>query len=301
MEAKISNTYLNNNEKEGNNFLNINLSEILDSLPEIKSQHSRDSVIYKILEKCSKNYLTELIKNKNEFDLGFLGKVKLPYVELGAINSLDLFGLDELIIFSFYWKNRNVYQKVADLGANIGLHSIIMNNCNWHVTAYEPDPFHINILKKNILLNEIKNIKVFEVAVSDEGGSQEFTRVVGNTTSSHLSGSKPNPYGILEKFTVEVCPIKEVFANHDFIKMDVEGNEAKIILASISTDWVGTDMMLEIGSDINSELIFNHLKKISINCFSQKNNWELVSSLNDMPKDYTEGSLFITSKEIMNW
>ena len=83
--------------------------------------------------------------------------------------------------------------------------------------------------------------------------------------------------------------------------MDVEGNEARIILASLSEDWLKTDMMLEIGSDINSKLVYEHLRKINVNCFSQKNNWKMVKSLKDMPQNYTEGSLFITSKYEMNW
>jgi len=304
MKAKLKDSYPTGNytnKNEGYNCLNISLSEILDCLNKIQYQHSRDTVIYKILEKCLKQYFNDLNDNNDEFFLGSLGKIKFPYVELGAINSLDLFGLDELIIFSFYWQNRKKYKNVADLGANIGLHSIIMNNCGWNVTAFEPDPFHVKILEGNLTLNKVKNVKVYEAAVSDEKGKQEFTRVVGNTTSSHLSGSKLNPYGVLDKFNVDVFPVSEVFSQNDFIKMDVEGNEARIILASLSEDWLKTDMMLEIGSDINSKLVYEHLRKINVNCFSQKNNWKMVKSLKDMPQNYTEGSLFITSKYEMNW
>ena len=58
---------------------------------------------------------------------------------------------------------------------------------------------------KNIKSNRCEgNIKVEEKAVSSEKGSAEFTRVLGNTTGSHLTGSKENVYGDINKFTVLV-------------------------------------------------------------------------------------------------
>src|SRR5437016_1885028 len=60
---------------------------------------------------------------------GPFGELTLPYRRMGAIDSIDLFGLDELIIFSFYWANRKRYRRTVDIGANIGVHSILMARC----------------------------------------------------------------------------------------------------------------------------------------------------------------------------
>src|SRR5690242_16421678 len=57
---------------------------------------------------------------------GPFGTLELPYRRMGAIDSIDLFGLDELLIFAFYWANRNLYRRALDVGANLGLHSILM-------------------------------------------------------------------------------------------------------------------------------------------------------------------------------
>lgn len=232
---------------------------------------------------------------------GGFGNIKFPFIKMGAVSTLDLFGLDELIIFSFYWTNRNRYRKAADIGANLGLHSILMEKCGWQVTAYEPDPKHLKFLRKNLKINRSVNVEVVEAAVSDQAGLHEFVRVLGNTTSSHLAGAKRNAYGELEKFTVHVENITTIMPKVDFIKMDAEGQEKTIILATDRSHWEKTDMMVEIGSPENAEAIYNHIKSIGVHAFSQKLGWEEVLNIEGMPTSYKEGSLFITKKHKMFW
>jgi hypothetical protein len=124
---------------------------------------------------------------------GPFGSIDLPYQKMGAIDSVDLFGLDELLIFSFYWANRKLYRRTVDVGANLGLHSIVMARAGFDVTAFEPDPVHYDLLKGNLERNRIDKVKAERAAVSDTNGELEFVRVVGNTTGSHLAGAKANP------------------------------------------------------------------------------------------------------------
>jgi len=283
---------------------NLTIGQIIEVLPFISSQHSKNSKEYKTFETIT-DYVVKnsnLKEKKNAIiDLGGeIGTIDFPYQEFGAINSLDLFGLDELIIFSYYQINKNKYKNTFDIGANIGIHSLVMNLCNWNVTSIEPDPIHIEILKNNLKINDSNRVNVVEAAVSNVSGELEFVRVEGNTTSSHLAGSKI-PYGKLTKFKVKVIPIKEIMSKADFIKMDVEGNEKNIILDTEIADWDNTDMILEIGSEENKIAIYQHLNKIGVNAFSQKTNWKKVEKLEDMPSGYKEGSLFISTEEKMNW
>ena len=104
-----------------------------------------------------------------------------------------MFDLDGLILYSFYWLNRNRYKKVADLGANIGLHSILLSRCGYEVSSYEPDPIHFKILSENIKSNNCSRVHLHNVAVSNTMGEMDFIRVLGNTTGSHLAGSKKTP------------------------------------------------------------------------------------------------------------
>lgn len=283
--------------------LNITIPEILNSLPEIHSSHARNSATYLLFDKVVRFLIknSSLSSTTGSIDLGCFGEITFPFTEMGAVNSLNLFELDELIIFSFYWKNRGLYHRSADIGANLGLHSIVMSRCGWDVEAYEPDPTHLRLLRRNLELNKVPNVNIFESAVSDNQGTAEFVRVLGNTTGSHLSGAKENPYGDLERFSVKVESINDVFSSVDFIKMDVEGQERKIILATGSEHWQKTDMILEVGSPENARDIFCHLKKLNVNSFSQKNGWKPVTSLEDIPASYKQGSLFISSKDYMPW
>src|SRR4051812_14568978 len=99
------------------------LSEILATLPEISAHHARTSRIYGILAKATaqavKSSRLALVEGARETLDGF-GDIELPYYKMGAVDSLDLFGLDELIIFAFYRANRTRYRRSADIGANLG-------------------------------------------------------------------------------------------------------------------------------------------------------------------------------------
>ncbi len=90
---------------------------------------------------------------KDSLALGEIGLIEFPYVSFGSINTTHLFGLDELIIFSWYFKNKNKYVKVLDLGANVGLHSLMMSKFGFSVDAYEPDHKHFGLLEKVVSLN----------------------------------------------------------------------------------------------------------------------------------------------------
>ena len=280
------------------------LGEIIELLPALAAQHARTSSIYQALDQTSQALVAKsrFASELNEaVTLGSYGPVVFPFVKMGSISTLELFGLDELIIFAFYWNNRNRYRNAADIGANLGLHSILMAKCGWDVTAYEPDPFHAKRLSSNLELNSITKVKLAEAAVSDKTGTLEFVRVLGNTTSSHLAGAKNNAYGVLEKFPVKVESIAAIMPTVDFVKMDAEGQEKIIILGTTTEHWRNTDMIVEVGSEENAFAIYQHLQKIGVRAFAQKRGWAEVISLEDMPTHYKQGSLFITQKSQMFW
>ena len=280
------------------------IGQILSALPSVYREHARTTSLYDVLDQVAKREIKEGglgIEGGGEITLGKLGLLHFPYYKMGAIDTLDLFGLDELIIFSFYWTNRERYKKSADIGANLGLHSILMGRCGWHVDAYEPDPIHARLLERNLGLNHLNNVTVHELAVSDAPGELEFIRVLGNTTGSHLAGAKTNPYGDLERFKVKVASIDSIMKEADFVKLDAEGQEKIIILGTNVQHWAGTDVMAEVGSAENAKAIFEHLTLLGVNLFSQKLGWNRVENIDGMPTSYKEGSLFITAKSQMPW
>ncbi len=232
---------------------------------------------------------------------GPFGELLFPYFKMGNIDSLNLFDLDEIIIFSFYHANRRRYQRVVDIGANIGLHSVILGKCGFDVRSYEPDPRHFEILRRNLKINQCSKIKPFNKAVSSRAGEMEFIRVLGNTTASHLAGSKTNPYGELERFPVKVAAFGPLIAWADLIKLDVEGHEKVIILATNRVQWQKTDVLVEIENQNNAAAVYEHLTSLGVNLFTQKTGWQKATRLEDVPNSYREGMAFITCNSNMSW
>ena len=282
----------------------MNTAPLIQSLIENPSQHSRDSSFYKTHEQELLNMLenSDLNSSKSGHEsFEPFGDLHFPYREMGAINTIHLFGLDELIIFSYYWANKSRYKNVADLGANIGLHSLIMDRCGFSINSFEPDPIHVGVFQENIVNNKSVNITINQKAISDKSDTVEFIRVLGNTTGSHLAGAKEDPYGELETFTVETSDINAVLLNNDFVKMDIEGQEATAILSTKKDTWANVEMILEVGTEKNAKIIFEYLNEINVNMFSQKNGWNKVSDLADVPTSYKEGSLFLSVADEMSW
>lgn len=279
----------------------LSLDTILETLIENKDYHIPGKKLYSLLKLLARNEVESIYKaNDGSFKFKWLGEIKLPYYSMGNVSSVNLFDLDELIIFCFYWLNRNSYKKVIDIGANIGLHSIVLSKLGYEVHAYEPERDHFFNLEKNLSLNEVK-VKAKQVAISNKMGEATFIKVLGNTTGSHIYGAKPNPYGKLEHVKVPLEAFNEITKETDLIKMDVEGHEAEILLSTSEDNWAKVDAIIEIASEQNAGKVYQHFQDMRINLFSQKTGWEKVSKITDMPMSYKEGSIFLSAKSSMPW
>lgn len=298
---------MNGQSKMHTNESSMNSSAILEdlilTLPSLSNQHAPGSKLYHFLKHVARREVESLFSDQNIHIREFkpFGDIIFPFHTMGAINSLNLFDLDELIIFSFYWINRRRYRHVLDVGANIGLHSIVLSKCMFEVHSYEPDSLHFKILQRNLALNNCSKVQAFNAAVSSNTGEMEFVRVLGNTTGSHLAGSKSNPYGELERFPVRVEDFRSLITWADLIKLDAEGHEKEILLSTDRDHWLNTDALVEVENETNATFLYEHFKSLGVRLFSQKNNWRMVNDVDDMPISYREGTLFITCKSEMPW
>ena len=280
-------------------------SGLLVHLASAHTSHSRTTEFFQNLElSLLENIpLIHSPSTPDELLIGEIGTIKFPYFSMGNIDSTKLFGLDEIILFSFYNANRNRYKKTLDLGANIGLHTLVMKKFGFEVVSYEPDAIHLAQIDKVMKLNGFNSNGVRPKAISDHSGTMEYLRVLGNTTGSHLLGSKEDVYGPTDAVIVQVDDILKVLTdeNFDFVKMDVEGHEV-VLLNRITTDSIEkTDFMLEIGSEKNAKEIFEILKTKGIPAYAQKINWNRVEKLEDLPNHHTHGSLFLSMQGAPRW
>jgi len=283
----------------------IESAALFDYLADQNDRHARSTSWWQFNDKVIRQEIAELrprFDSLSSLGVGPLRNFKFSYHEMGNIDSLDLFGLDELIIFSFYWRNRDIYRNVVDLGANIGLHSTMLGIMGYSVTAFEPDPVHCEMLEKHLVMNSVQDqVVLFDEAVTASGGPVEFIRVLGNTTGSHVSGAKGMPYGDIQSFTVQSRSVAEAVASADLVKMDVEGLEADLLESLSDSGFGDVDLICEVGSESSARRIWSGVRTSEINVFSQKSNWRVVQRMEDLPTSYREGSVFISKRHEMPW
>lgn len=125
---------------------------------------------------------------------------------------------------------------VFDIGANIGNHALVMSKHSQMVYLFEPQADIANLLRNTMSLNNITNWKIFQFGLSDEEKVLPlYKNLNGNNGAATFIPEIKNKN--FTNFSIEelhVCigdevVIKNSIKSLDFIKIDVEGFEAKVI------------------------------------------------------------------------
>jgi FkbM family methyltransferase len=111
-----------------------------------------------------------------------------------------------------------------DIGANVGLYTILLARYSKHVFAFEPLPRNIRYLCRMLELNRIKNATIVPCAVSDSSGLSSFIGGADNSLGRLGSG------GTQPIFTVSCDDFVSVFGViPSLVKIDVEGEEVAVL------------------------------------------------------------------------
>lgn len=134
---------------------------------------------------------------------------------------LGIYEFDKQKIFSKVVSKDSI---VYDIGANVGFYSLLASllvGQKGRIVAFEPVPKNLDYLYKHISINKIKNIDVFEFAVSDKNGIATFS-LGSNSSMGHIdsSGELQIKTVSLDKFVLSTKT-----SAPDIIKMDIEGAE----------------------------------------------------------------------------
>ena len=210
---------------------------------------------------------------------------------MGNINTSDLFVIHELCLFSLYKLNKNNYKYFIDIGANIGVHSLIAQNLGFTVRAFEPDPWTYEILMDTVKNNN--KISIYNNAVASKSGKRKFIRVKDNLTASGFDNSGKDYYGDTESFYVNATSINELEIDNSIVKIDAEGSEVEIIDSIDFNNIKNSLFLIEISNNKNKSLLWSIMKSKQVEFRSQKIGWELVKGVNDLPNSWREGSVSI--------
>ena len=127
---------------------------------------------------------------------------------------------------------------VLDIGAFIGTHTLAFSKIvgeKGNIYSFEPQPIVFKLLDKNIARNMLKNVRVFNIAISDvdkgafaRSFSPEMNHNLGASSLSQiLSEEERRP---IDAEAINIRRIDTLgILSCDFIKIDVEGMELNVL------------------------------------------------------------------------
>jgi FkbM family methyltransferase len=145
---------------------------------------------------------------------------------------------NEQVEINVMWALLRPGMTVLDLGANQGLFTVVAARAvgqSGRVCAFEPGAWAFGLLQKNCRLNNLGQVVLEKLAVSDSLGHTEFHEV-GISQAEYSSLRKPGA-NVVADITTRLVPTTDLdsyiarnnIGTVHFIKMDVEGGENDVI------------------------------------------------------------------------
>lgn len=118
---------------------------------------------------------------------------------------------------------------VIDVGANIGLSTILLARMTERVIAFEPSPPNAAFLRRNLEQNGISNVEIHAVAVSNEPGTLRF-HVARFGAGSHVVAAGHVAGNTIPTVNVPAVTLDDInLPSVAFIKIDAEGHEPDVL------------------------------------------------------------------------
>jgi FkbM family methyltransferase len=160
------------------------------------------------------------------------GVLLVPIRDAFVGRALCFKGHYDISILQFLYEQCNEESEVLVVGAHVGAFAIPLAKKVRNVVAVEANPNTYELLSKNVLLNGLRNLAVYNFAAGDRAGNISFVATETNTGGSRVKmgemglGSHFNEKP--ETVTVMMRRLDDVFpeSSFDLIVMDVEGSEA---------------------------------------------------------------------------
>lgn len=262
-------------------------------------------------------YVYDNIKRKNldlsqERIISILdNKLKTISHDKGISSELIIHKIHEPLTTSLIIKKLRKGMHCIDIGSNIGYYAILESSKigdNGLVWSIEPSPQNFKTLSKNIILNQRKNIKCYNIAIGDENGKIDFViseksnwSKIKNKIDHIENGDKIIQVDIM---TLDSFSQKNEIKKVDLLRMDVEGYERNIIEGSMNfLEKFKPILMIEvhkmiIGNNRTNELL-EKLQKMNYECeyfIPRVFDVPIIGDLNDIKNKSIEELLRINKK-----
>lgn len=154
--------------------------------------------------------------------------------KLWETNSINFFYKDIVA-----QQNKDKSYNIIDIGAQSGLYTLFAKFIPKSTFyAFEPFPSSFKLLNDNIKLNNIDNVKTYNIGISDKIGETTLN-VCNSHNGLHTIGENVKRFNDISKITIKTDTIDNLFYDKDipvdYIKIDTEGWEYHILNGAKNT------------------------------------------------------------------
>ncbi len=162
---------------------------------------------------------------------------------------------------------------VYDIGAHIGYVSLSLAKRvgpKGSVIAFEPVPRNADLLRRNVAVNGLENIRLLDVAASDQRGETHI-RMGKNPSMASMVWHKNDPS--VTDMVVRTVAIDDLVEAGDlkhprFVKIDVEGAEGFALRGMRRTVAASKPVLFIESSDAGRETTWGILRELGYRCQS---------------------------------
>lgn len=199
---------------------------------------------------------------------------------------------------------------VLDIGANTGFYSVLAaaKNSKSEIWAFEPYFSNLDRLKRNILLNDLKNVVVMETAVGNKHEILEISvpqsgQICDSVSAdAEFSNTFYTEYVTYQKIEVEQVRLDDLtFKNKiDLMKIDVENHELAVFEGAVETlknmsPIIQCEMFVD---DTKIKFYEETLKPLGYNCYMMLKNG---LAFTDILRPNLEGRDFLFTKRKLSY
>ncbi len=130
------------------------------------------------------------------------------------------------------------HMRILDIGANYGLYTLSMAKLatEGHISAFEPTSSVMECLNQSVTTNQFTNIELIQAGLSNRDGEANLS--LNNNpelNSIQESGNDDEDSETIVLKTIDTCAKEFNWSSLDFIKLDAEGEELRILEGGEST------------------------------------------------------------------
>jgi FkbM family methyltransferase len=178
---------------------------------------------------------------------------------------------------------------IFDIGANIGQYAMPFSELvgkHGKVYSFEPDFKNFAFLQFNANINKCYNVTCLNYGLGKENTKMVFFR---DTESGGRKGSfiekfvGENYKGFKENVVLKnFDTIVKLYGKPDFVKIDVEGFEQKVI-EGLTIELQNCKFLIEVRED-TKKIIFEYFNRNGFECLWIDNTDQLINSADEIPK-----------------